>query len=312
MYFCEAGIIFDFSEHVEQLDYAVTVPSVNGQETARFFVEHPIYGTVGYPTYEDACEDMHGILGFGQYVETCEAMVNAGYDGDHFWFDAQNMLTKIRCDYWFWTWTAETGIVYDPEPEPATFSKPSRQERRNDKKASRRKGSAKRFRDRSRKWQSENHVYDVYRRGLCGDYAIRGRHLAETGRPQRVNIHFTDGTPQDVYNLTETDVYEQYSVSTWNEYESMEDFFQYMDNMDWGRIPKEVRFFTEANTIDPFGEQWYEPEYFAMNATLRRDGISAEKAKEEYLKFKKRYQIFKKYAKELHTLYEKMCAELRA
>lgn len=128
MYFCEAGIIFDFSEHVEQLDYAVTVPSVNGQETARFFVEHPIYGTVGYPTYEDACEDMHGILGFGQYVETCEAMVNAGYDGDHFWFDAQNMLTKIRCDYWFWTWTPETGIVYDSEPEPE--NRPNRKQRR--------------------------------------------------------------------------------------------------------------------------------------------------------------------------------------
>lgn len=119
---------FDFSEHVEQLDYAVTVPSVNGQETARFFVEHPVYGTTGYPTYEDACEDMHGILGFGQYVEACEAMVNAGYDGDHFWFDAQNMLVKIRCDYWFWTWTPETGIVYDPEPEPEIC--PNRKQRR--------------------------------------------------------------------------------------------------------------------------------------------------------------------------------------
>lgn len=128
MYFCEAGIIFDFSEHVEQLDYAVTVPSVNGQETAHFFVEHPVYGTTGYPTYEDACEDMHGIFGFGQYVETCEAMVNAGYDGDHFWFNEQNMLVKIRCDYWFWTWTPETGIVYDPEPEPEVC--PNRKQRR--------------------------------------------------------------------------------------------------------------------------------------------------------------------------------------
>lgn len=172
---------------------------------------------------------------------------------------------------------------------------------RYDKKAMKRKGSAKRFRDRSRKCASEGHMYSVYSHG------------EKRSRTHSVNIHFTNGcTTQDIYNLTETDVHEYYSVTTWDGYESMEDFFQYMDNIDWDHIPKEVRFFTEANTIDPFGEQWYKPEYFAMNATLRRDGISAEKAKEEYLKFKKRYQIFKKYAKELHTLYEKMCAELRA
>ena len=297
---------------IEQLDYTVHLTMGDHEECVRFFAEHPVFGTVGYASYEDAEDDLHGFLGVGQFLDICESMVNAGYDGDHFYFNRQEMLVEVRCDYWGWTWTPETGIIYDPEPEPATFSKPSRQERRNNKKASRRKGSAKRFRDRSRKWQSENHIYDVYRRGLCGDYAIRGRRLAETGRPQRVNVHFTNGIPQDVYNLTETDVYEQYSISTWNGYESMEDFFQYMDNMDWGRIPKEVHFFTEANTIDPFGERWYEPEYFAMNATLKRGGVSAEKAKEEYLKFKKRYQVFHKYAKKLRTLHEEMRAELRA
>jgi len=171
---------------------------------------------------------------------------------------------------------------------------------RHDKKASRRKGSAKRFRDRSRKCASEGHMCSVYSHGK------------KQSRCQSVNIHFTDGVPQDVYNLTEADVHEWYSVSTWDGYESMEDFFQYMDNMDWGHIPKEVHFFTEANTIDPFGEQWYEPEYFAMNATLKKGGVSAEKAKEEYLNFKKRYEVFHKYAKKLHTLYEEMCAELRA
>ena len=183
---------------------------------------------------------------------------------------------------------------------------------RYNKKAMKRKGSAKRFRDRSRKCAHEGHVWKTYHRGMSGDFNVRGRRLEKTGCPQSVNVHFTDGIPQDVYNLTEADVHEYYSVSTWDGYESMEDFFQYMDNMDWGRIPKEVRFFTEANTIDPFGEQWYEPEYFAMNATLKKGGVSAEKAKEEYLNFKKRYEVFHKYAKKLHTLYEEMCAELRA
>ena len=312
MYFCEAGIIFDFSEHVEQLDYAVTVPSVNGQETAHFFVEHPVYGTTGYPTYEDACEDMHGIFGFGQYVETCEAMVNAGYDGDHFWFDAQNMLTKIRCDYWFWTWTPETGIVYDPEPEPDTFSKPSRQKRRNDKKTSRRKGSTKRFRDRSRKCAHEGHVWNVYSRGLSGDYAKRGKRLKKTGRPQKVNVHFTNGIPQDTFNLTETDVHEYYSVTTWDGYKSIEDFFQYMDSMDWEKIPSEVRFSVEWYAENPFTAEYPEPEYFEMNATLRKTQktLSAEKAKKEYLNFKKKYQVYKKYAKKLRAFYEEMHAEL--
>lgn len=128
MYFCEAGIIFDFSEHVERLDYSVTVPSVSGLETAHYFVEHPVYGTTGYPTYEDACEDMHGILGFGQFLDTVESMIQAGFVGDHYIFDSQNMLVKVRSDYEYWTWTPETGLVYDPEPEPEY---PNRKQRRS-------------------------------------------------------------------------------------------------------------------------------------------------------------------------------------
>lgn len=185
----------------------------------------------------------------------------------------------------------------DTESAPVRKSGKSRY----DKKAMKRKGSTKRFRDRSRKCAHEGHMYSVY----C--------HGEKQSRTQSVNVHFTNGcTAQDVYNLTETDVHEYYSVTTWDGYESMEDFFQYMDSMDWGRIPKEVRFFTEANTIDPFGEQWCEPEYFAMNATLKRGGVSAEKAKKEYLNFKKKYQVYKKYAKKLHSLYEEMNAELDA
>lgn len=60
---------------------------------------------------------------------------------------------------------------------------------RHDKKAARRKGSPKRFRDRSRKCAHEGHMYKVYARGLGGDCNVRGRRLEETGRSQRVNIH---------------------------------------------------------------------------------------------------------------------------
>lgn len=183
---------------------------------------------------------------------------------------------------------------------------------RYDKKAMKRKGSAKRFRDRSRKCAHEGHVWKTYHRGMSGDYAKRGKRLEKTGRPQKVNVHFTNGIPQDTFNLTETDVHEYYSVSTWDGYESMENFFQYMDNMNWEKIPSEVRFSVEWYAENPFTVEYSEPEYFEMNATLRKTQktLSAEKAKEEYLKFKKRYQVFKRYAKKLRSLYEEMNAEL--
>lgn len=60
---------------------------------------------------------------------------------------------------------------------------------RHDKKAARRKGSSKRFRDRSRKAAHEGHVWNVYSRGMSGDCAERGKRLEKTGRPQRVNVH---------------------------------------------------------------------------------------------------------------------------
>ena len=173
---------------------------------------------------------------------------------------------------------------------------------RYDKKASRRKGSAKRFRDRSRKCASEGHMCSVYFHGK------------KQSRCQSVNIHFTNGCTQDVYDLTEADVHEWYSVSTWDGYESMENFFQYMDNMDWEKIPTEVHFSVEWYAENPFTADFPEPEYFRMDATLHRTQktLSAEKAKEEYLKFKKRYQVFHKYTKKLRSLYEEMNAELRA
>lgn len=185
---------------------------------------------------------------------------------------------------------------------------------RYDKKAMKRKGSAKRFRDRSRKCTHEGHVWKTYHRGMSGDFNVRGRRLEKTGCPQSVNVHFTDGIPQDVYDLTEADVHEWYSVSTWDGYESMENFFQYMDNMDWEKIPSEVRFSVEWYAENPFTADFPEPEYFEMNATLRKTQktLSAEKAKEEYLNFKKKYQVYKKYAKKLHALYKEMNAELDA
>lgn len=67
--------------------------------------------------------------------------------------------------------------------DEALFSKPSRQrgKRKHNKKAVKRKGSAKRFRDRSRKCASEGHAVHVYHRGMVGDWSVRGRALEEAG-----------------------------------------------------------------------------------------------------------------------------------
>lgn len=76
------------------------------------------------------------------------------------------------------------------ESEPL-FSKPSRQKgyRKHNKKEVRRKGSAKRFRDRSRKCASEGHMHHVYHRGLVGDYGVRGRRLEEAGVVSTASSH---------------------------------------------------------------------------------------------------------------------------
>lgn len=113
---------------IEQLDYSVTVPSVNGLETVNYFVDHPVYGTVGYPTYEDAENDMHGVLGIGQFLDSVESFINAGFIGDHYIFNADNMIVEIISEFESWTWTPETGIVYDPEPEPE--NRPNHKQRR--------------------------------------------------------------------------------------------------------------------------------------------------------------------------------------
>lgn len=76
------------------------------------------------------------------------------------------------------------------EDEPL-FSKPSRQrgKRKHNKKAVRRKGSAKRFKDRSRKCAAEGHAVHVYHRGMVGDWNYRGRRLEEIGAVSTASSH---------------------------------------------------------------------------------------------------------------------------
>ncbi len=116
---------------IEQLDYSVTVEQF-GTETANFFAEHPVYGTVGYPTYEDACKDMHGILGIGQYLDSVNSLIEMGLVGDHYVFNAENMITEIVNEYEGWDWTPETGIVpwESSEPELDHSIRPNRKQRR--------------------------------------------------------------------------------------------------------------------------------------------------------------------------------------
>ena len=70
------------------------------------------------------------------------------------------------------------------EGEEPFFTKPSRQRgrRKHNKKEVRRKGSAKRFHDRSHKAAHEEHLYKVYDRGLAGDWNRRGRRLEDAGQ----------------------------------------------------------------------------------------------------------------------------------
>lgn len=85
--------------------------------------------------------------------------------------------------------TVELDLNDLPENQDG-WTKPSRKNRRkHDKKASKRKGSAKRFRDRSRKCAHEGHMNKVYQRGLAGDWGRRGRRLEEAGTVSTANFH---------------------------------------------------------------------------------------------------------------------------
>lgn len=116
------------------------------------------------------------------------------------------------------------------------FIKPSRQKgtRKHNKKAVKRKGSAKRFRDRSRKCAAEGHMCKMYNRGLTGDWGVRGRRLAETGQvacktSHRVKTDCADFIPDDNgtndVTLTFGDVSMTMNEFNWKDYENQWDAF---------------------------------------------------------------------------------------
>lgn len=148
------------------------------------------------------------------------------------------------------------------ENEEPLFSKPSRQrgKRKHDKKAVKRKGSTKRFRDRSRKCASEGHTIHVYNHGMAGDWGVRGRRLAKTGEvttkrfyhkdfsgevekimePNMCvsNIYYPDGSRISVemnsndwyeYNEDFANLREQVRQTEKSDYDDIEDYDDYCD-----------------------------------------------------------------------------------
>lgn len=122
------------------------------------------------------------------------------------------------------------------EDEEPLFAKPSRQKgrRKHDKKAVKRKGSAKRFRDRSRKCASEGHTIHVYNRGMVGDWGVRGHRLAETGQvacktSHRVKTNCADFIPDDNGANDVTMTFGNVSMTmnqfNWKDYENQWDAF---------------------------------------------------------------------------------------
>ena len=130
--------------------------------------------------------------------------------------------------------TVELDLDDLPENQDG-WTKPSRKDRRkHDKKASKRKGNAKRFRDRSRKWASWRHMEKVYDRGLAGDWGRRGRRLEEAGQVAcktnyRVKTNCADFIPDDNdtndVTMTFGDVSMTMNQFNWKDYEEQWDAF---------------------------------------------------------------------------------------
>lgn len=182
------------------------------------------------------------------------------------------------------------------------FTKPSRKNRRkHDKKASKRKGSAKRFRDRSRKCAHEGHMYSVYSHGN------------KKSRTHSINIRInTNGTQsytESAQDYTEGEVNQLFSMNS-RDY-PMEQFLSRMDNYDWKHLPNGIGFYVNWDLVNPLYADWSTNE-FSMTATLKKgkDIVTAEKAKEEYLEFRKTYEVYQKYAEKVRALREEMKAEL--
>ena len=172
---------------------------------------------------------------------------------------------------------------------------------RYDKKASKRKGSTKRFRDRSRKCASEGHMYAVY----C--------HGKRQGRTHSVSIRInTNGVRayvESAQDYTEGEVNQLFSMDS-RDY-PMKQLLSQMDKYDWKHLPNGIGFHVNWDLVNPLYPNWSADE-FSMTATLKKgkDIVTAEKAKEEFLKFRKTYEVYQKYAEKVRALREEMKAEL--
>lgn len=171
---------------------------------------------------------------------------------------------------------------------------------RYDKKAMKRKGSTKRFKDRSRKCASEGHMYSVY----C--------HGKRQSRTHSVNIRIngTQSYAESAQDYTEGEVNQLFSMDSWNY--PMKQFLSKMDNYDWEHLPNGIGFYVNWDLINPFISADWAIDQFAMTATLKKgkDIVTAEKAKEEYLDFRKTYEVYQKYAEKVRALREEMKTEL--
>ena len=170
---------------------------------------------------------------------------------------------------------------------------------RHDKKASKREGSIKRFRDRSRKCASEGHMYSVY----C--------HGKRQSRTHSINIRIngTQSYAESAQDYTEGEVNQLFSMES-RDY-PMEQFLSIMNDYDWKHLPNGIGFYVNWDLVNPLYANWSTNE-FSMTATLKKGKniVTAEKAKEEYLEFRKTYEVYQKYAEKVRALREEMKAEL--
>lgn len=172
---------------------------------------------------------------------------------------------------------------------------------RHDKKASKRKGSAKRFRDRSRKCAHEGHMYSVYSHG--------NKKSRTHSINIRINMNGQKSYTESAQDYTEGEVNQLFSMNS-RDY-PMEQFLSRMDNYDWKHLPNGIGFYVNWDLVNPLYADWSTNE-FSMTATLKKgkDIVTAEKAKEEYLEFRKTYEVYQKYAEKVRALREEMKAEL--
>ena len=172
---------------------------------------------------------------------------------------------------------------------------------RHDKKASKRKGAIKRFRDRSRKCAHEGHMYAVY----CHGNKVSRTHSVNI----RINTSGQRSYTESAQDYSEGEINQLFSMES-REY-PMEQFLSRMDNYDWQHLPNGIGFYVNWDLVNPLYTSWSADE-FSMTATLKKGKniVTAEKAKEEFLKFRKTYEVYRKYAEKVRVLREEMKAEL--